>query len=644
MPLTAADWKITRSTKLIEYIGTDHGVGSPSYATVIEFHRWLQSLADDAVAVGNDQLDITNIDPSRRSTDNIITLINGYTIGDAEAEHLYDGSIIQNAGADIYDGLVNFGNADVQIQIIQNGAVLADDWWNQSGAGLNADSAQGISHRFMLKTRSSGADIDGRRIIGITRTFGKTFGEFKINGTARGNNVLALNDSTDLNNGTSIGTIAALSNVYISRTTSSATVSGVNSTGQAVLNTSSGAAFTAGDFIMIGTSDDEYQILSIATNALTLNRNLVVATTGGEAIYDLSIGYSQIDVDNNGTPENYYSQWDKGPNSINTFYERLKWLSRAGTLEYIYGLSGELFRGITHEINVDTPTGTFAPVEAVSWSGGTGKMFAINSPTAGTKMWIQLLTGIAPTDGQVITGAISAATVTVNVTVTDRSSLIKTPFVGASTGSAIIGSYGLGIESADLTSNDKVTDLTNTVVTPPNNVTNTVTGLVSGEDRVLVAPWDGSTNDVNGDPAITKNQLTLNFASNPLTAANETSVVVTAAIPSDTPSSGTIRVTSDTGFETRVAFTSWTGSTFTIPSTDFSGADAQATGANNVYITYIDVLASSSTASFTSVQNGTRNLVLLVRDGGGTPIKQYISPWSQTSSASSTSVIRTTDE
>ena len=61
--LVAADWTIDRSTKKIAYEGDDHGGASPSYATVIDFHRWLQSLADDAVASGDDELDITNTDP-----------------------------------------------------------------------------------------------------------------------------------------------------------------------------------------------------------------------------------------------------------------------------------------------------------------------------------------------------------------------------------------------------------------------------------------------------------------------------------------------------------------------------------------------------------------------------------------------------
>ena len=53
MAITASDWTINRSTKVIAYTGNDHS-GSPSYATVIEFHRWLQGLADDAVSVGDD--------------------------------------------------------------------------------------------------------------------------------------------------------------------------------------------------------------------------------------------------------------------------------------------------------------------------------------------------------------------------------------------------------------------------------------------------------------------------------------------------------------------------------------------------------------------------------------------------------------
>lgn len=569
MTLTAADWTITRATKVIAYIGDDHSGGSPSYATVIEFHRWLQDLADDAVASGDDELDITNIDPSRRSTDNIVTLINGYTIGDTEAEHLYDGSIIYDDGDEIYDGIVNFGNADVQIQIIQNGAILTDDWWNYNDAGLNASSVAGISHRWMLKTRTSGADIDGRRLIGVCRRFGYTYAEFSINGTSRGNNVLALTDSNDLNN----ETIAA-------------TVSGWTT----IINTE---------------------------------------------------GYANLDVDNNSVDEYYYSEWDKAAYSINQFYERMKWLTRDGSASTLYGLNGELFRGITHQVAISSPAGTFVEPESLSWgsgaTAGTGQLLAIDSVTTGTVLYMQLLTGVIP-NANTITGN-GAATATAGV-VTART--ISKPFCGISTGSALIGSYGFCLEVLDLSSSDIVTDLSDTAVYPPNNVTNTVASIVSGEDRVLVAPWNGSSYDANGDPAITKDQFAL---SGNLTADNITAVVVTTAIPSDTPSAGYIRVTDDNGFERRLHYSSWVTSTFTIDTTDGNEdfVAVNATAANNVYLTYIDELASATTATFTSVQSGSRDLVVVIRDGAATPIKQFISSWTQTSSNQTINAIRTTD-
>lgn len=565
MPMVDADWTITRSNGNIRYIGDDHGGASPSYATAIEFHRWLQDFADDASSSGDDELDITDATPSDRSTDNIITLLGSYNIDDNASEHLYDGSIIQGGGDAIYDGIVNFGNASVQIQIHQNGAVLSDDWWNFGGGGLNADAANGISHRFMIPVRTAGSDIDGRRLLGTTRTFNNTYAEFPINGTSRGNNVLALSDSTDLNN------------------------------------------------------------QSTAANVATWT-----------SVTNLTEGYALLDVNNDTTDEAYYSEWDEGAGgetgragTINDIYERLKWLTRDGSVSTIYGLNGELFRGITHEFDVDTPTGTFNAFEAVSWTGGTGQMLAIDSTTAATKMWIQLLTGAVPSDNDVITGGTSSATVQLNVTVTERT--VATPFVGQSTGSNLIGAYGLGVETGDLGAADTVFDLTNTAITPPNNVTFTVSGLVSGEDRVLV------TNDDTG--GIDFNQLILNTS---LTGAAVTSIVTTVAIPSDTPSSGTIRVELDDGRYRLQSYTSFTGSTFTIPSTDYSGGNS-ATAPKNIFISYIDKVAAATSEAFTVVYNADRTLFIRVRDGGGTPIKTFETTGTLGSGGGSSTAIRTSD-
>jgi len=558
MTITAADWSVDRTTGNIRYIGTDHGVGSPSYATVIELHRWLQDLADDASYSGNDQVDITDATPSERSTDNIITLMSPYNIDDAASEHLYDGSIVQLGGATIYDGIVNFGNTDVQIQLIQDGAVIVDDWWNQAGVGLNASAAAGISHRFMVKVRTASADVDGRRLIGTCRRFNKTYAEFSINGTSRGNNVLALSDAADLNN-----------------VTAEATVSGWAT----ITNTTS--------------------------------------------------GYKGLDVNNDSTLEYFYSEWNRAALSINQLYERMKWLSRDGSVSTLYGLSGELFRGITHEIPLTTPrSGTFADFEKVTWSGGEGQMLAIDSKTAGTKLWMQLLKGVAPGAGVLITGT-STATATTSGVATARA--VAKPFCGQSTGSALIGAYGFGVETADLSNADLLTALNSSTYQPPNNVTFTVFGLVASEDRVLVGPE-------NGAGGLKVDQFTLNGA---LTGAAVTAVVVNGAIPSDTPATGTIRINRADGLYSLHAYSARVGSTFTISSTNFSTNNA-ANGAN-VFISYIDKLAAAASESFTVVYNAPRTLFVRVRDGGGTPIKTFESTGAIGTGGGSATAIRTSD-
>src|SRR3990167_8798494 len=179
-------------------------VGSGTNYTVIAFHRFLQDLQDDAQAAGNDLTDITDPTSSERATDNLITLINSFNIDDHAARFLYDGSIVQAAGATIYDGLLVLAPANTYVTVMQNGKLITPNFWTTS---YNPDSAQGISHRFLVKVRTGGSDIDGRRLVVQNREFGNGYSEFKINGTSRGNNVAALSAPTDLNNTTAAATV-----------------------------------------------------------------------------------------------------------------------------------------------------------------------------------------------------------------------------------------------------------------------------------------------------------------------------------------------------------------------------------------------------------------------------------------------------
>ena len=543
MAFVAADWSITRATGNIRYIWNLHGWVAPTYTTGIELHRALQDFADDSVDGWDDELSIIDETPSDRwGVDTNITLLWIYNIDDASSEYLYDTSITQGSWWTqvIYDWIQVFWNSNT-IQVIQDWALLSNDFWNEAKMiAAVADVASSTSHRFLVKVRTAGADIDGRRLIWTQRELGTAYTEFTIGwGTNRWNNVLALNANTDINNTTAAATIATWVDIV---------------------------------------NDVEW--------------------------------YTGIDADGNTTNEFYYSDWELWTRSKNEFYERSKWIQREWTAETLYWLAGDLFRWITHEIDIDTNTWTFAAVEAVSWTGWTGQMLAIDSTTAWTKMWIQLLTGVIPTDGQVITG-VSTATAAVNVTVSKK--VLSATFIWVSTGSAIIGAFWLGIWADDLSKDDLVTDLTWTANTPPNNVTFTQANLVIG-DAVLIWPEDGAG-------GLEVDQFAL---STTLIWVAETSVVTTVAIPTDTPSSGTIRIQNDAGRYVLANYTSYTWSTFTITAQDFSSENA--TAWVNVFISYIDKVAGATSETFTVVYLASRTLFIRVRNATA-QIKTFESTW-----------------
>lgn len=532
-----AHWSITRATGNIRYIGDAHGGAAPSYATMIQLHRGLQDFADNETDASNDELSIVDQTPSDRGgADTNITLLNGFNIDQTASEHLFDGSLTQAGGDEIYDGVQVFGNS-ASIQVVQNGALLANDFWNEPKmTAETADPVSSTTHMFCLLVRTGGVDTDGRRLLGTQRVLGTVYTEFFIGGgTNRGNNVLALTANSDGNNQTVAGTIATWTDIV---------------------------------------NDNQ--------------------------------GFNSITI--GGTAYDFYSNWELGSRSKNDFYERAKWIQMEGTAETLYGLDGDIFRGITHEIPIDTPTGTFAAFEQVSWTGGTGQMLAIDSPTAGTKMWIQLLTGQAPVNDDLITGT---GTALVNGSVTSR--LIPSTFAGTSTGSAINpGSFGLGIGADDLTVSDLLVDLLGLTRQPPNNVVFTVGNLVSG-DRVLVGPEAGGILDLDQDTV-----------AGALSGPAVTSIVVTTPIPTDTPTSGTLRVQNSEGRYVRIPYDSYTGSTYTIPSYDFSGSGINADILNlaNVFISYIDVQTASTSENVTVVYLSDRPVFIRVRNSS-IPIKTF---------------------
>jgi hypothetical protein len=545
-----------------------HVSGATNY-TVLELHRWLQNLADDALSTGNDLLDITSDTPSDRSTDNIITLNSPYNIDDTAAQYLYDGSISQSGvteGDVQYGGLVVVGSVfgSTVLQVVQNNVLYDGDepFWD---TGINVDAANNILSRMLIKTRSGGVDIDGKRVRIYAREWGETYAEFSVT-MGLGNSTAAIFTNEDLNNATASGTVGTWNSI---------------------------------------------------TNIE---------------------GYQGIDLNNGNGTRYYYSQWNRDVYTINQLYERCKYITARGTASTIHGVDGELFRGITHQWNYDNEAaGPFNEDEILSWgtgaTAGQGLLLALfDAGTTGTH-WVQLLTGIPPTDGMTITGLSTTGTADVAGSITSRS--LPSVFLGQSTGSSLIGGFGIGVESDDLTSSDKLFDLTNAQQTPPNNVTFTVFGLVSGEDRVLVT----------NDSGVGIHSVQMQLATT-LNGAAETEIeVLAASVPSDTPTTGSIRVVLDDGRHRYVAYTGTdSNSYFYTSSLDWTDPD-DATAGNGVYIGYIDKLTQGyvTSESFTVVYDSERTLFVRVRDGGSTPIKTFETTGSLGTGGGSTTAIRTSD-
>lgn len=623
-----------------------HVSGTSTY-TVLQLHRWLADLADDATASGNDLIDITadiTEPPSSRSTDKIISLNGNYNIDDTAAQYLYGGSISQNGGADVYYGLQIIGsvnNSSTQIEVIQNNTILTAFWGDQSSGGYNGAASSGILARFLVKGRSSGSDIDGKRIRVQARHWGDTYDFFNVT-MAEGENVAAISTVADSQNDTLQATVTAYSHV---------------------------------------------------TN---------------------TEGFQTINLNNGNGAREYYSKWTYGADTsgdgLKGLYEFCKDLVGNGTAKTIHGINGELFLGITHYWAYDNElNGPFTEDDILSWgsgsTAGTGLLLALDDDGTTGNMYIQLLTGVAPTDNEPITGSTGLPLPTCLVNGTVTSATVPKFFLGNYTGS-LQGAYGVGVDAGDLTSSDTLTDLSGTEQTPPNNVTVSVAGLVSGEDRVLLGrdrgdhysfaydnetngpfalgeslswsggagtiqkltdsgttgtmeirltsgavpsdntPITGSTNSpaatclVNGSvtavPTLEKDTYTLTAGNN---SGNGT-IVVNETISSDDPASGIVRVynSSTTAYD-RYAYTSFSGSTFTLSGT----LSANYTSADPVFVPFIDELASAASASNTIVYSTNISVVGTVRDGGVTPIIPFPITGTITSNGFSVTAVRTSD-
>jgi len=527
-----------------------HTGGASTY-TVLELHRWLQDLADDSSSMGDDLVDIVSDNPSDRATDQILTLNGTYNIDDDASEYFYGGSVSQTGGDTLYSGLQVLGSvnaATTQLQIVQNNTLLTNFW----GTGVN--NAGSVLLRILVKSRVSGADIDGKRIRVQAREYGDYFDSFNVT-LGQGESVAAISTTLDAQNDTAISAVSAYSDV---------------------------------------------------TN---------------------TEGFQLLDLDNGNGNREYYSKWTYGALDQKALWEWSKYVQHRATTETIHGMNGELFQGITHSWNYNNElSGPYTEDEVLSWSTGTGVLLALDDDGTTGNLYIQLTTGIAPVSGASVSGVTSLATS--DVSGTPDVKIISNHLLGLYTGS-FIGAYGVGMEPTELTSNDSVQDLASVTQTPPNNVSVTVTSVVSG-DRVLLA-----RDDTSG--AIEEDTYTLSGAN----TSGATTIAVNEAINNDDPSFGKIRVWNSSQFDV-YNYASYSGSVFTL-----SGAEVLSqtyTSGDNVFVPFIDEQATGTSVSKTIKYSSDINVVGRVRNGGASPIKPFPITGIIGSAGFSVSTIRTSDE
>ncbi len=283
--------------------------------------------------------------------------------------------------------------------------------------------------------------------------------------------------------------------------------------------------------------------------------------------------------------------------------------------------------------------------------GGEGILLAKDDNGPDGEVYLQVLTGVDPVeDNRIRTDDVTGDPLVdfVDATAVLTTRTLIPEYLGTSTGANIIGAYGIGFLPGDVGSSDRFTSLDDASRIPPNNVIFTVSALASGEDRVLVGPRTGALLD--------RGQWLLGTT---LSGAGEVLVIVTTGTDTvpwvageiNWPSTGesgdvsALRIELNSGIYRNVDYTSHDSvDRFVIPSTNF-GADNAASG-NNVFLAFIDVLASAATETFTGVHTpgSDRDLFVRVRDGGATPIKTFESASAQfLASPQTIAAVRTSD-
>ena len=170
--------------------------GTDTRFSTLELHAFLQDLADNATASGDDLVSILGSNPSElagkrnASRPMALTLLPTIAIDDDTAKWFKFGSIEQGSGQTLYTGVKVLGTlvASSPIYITQSSAKISKYW-------DDADSPLQI----LVKAKAGGTLIDSGDITVFSRKYGQTFSHFDVNLAAGGEQAAALGTALDSN-------------------------------------------------------------------------------------------------------------------------------------------------------------------------------------------------------------------------------------------------------------------------------------------------------------------------------------------------------------------------------------------------------------------------------------------------------------
>lgn len=196
----------------VDSSGNVRHVSGTTVWSVLALHAFLQDLADNAAATGDDQVSILSLNPSKMdgprnaAAASRLNLINGFNIDANAAQFINFGSIKQANGATLYSGLKTLGTivAASSMYVVQNGTKLTKFWPN--------------GHvQIMVLAMTAGALIGDGTVSVFSRVYGQTYAYFNTDVSTGGENPAAISTALDANITLSAGAVAALaSHVTIS--------------------------------------------------------------------------------------------------------------------------------------------------------------------------------------------------------------------------------------------------------------------------------------------------------------------------------------------------------------------------------------------------------------------------------------------